>query len=168
MNNVVMMTKEELKNIAEEAAKQAIKEYKKEEAKEKKKDKYHDTFAVMKIYRDVAIHIEKSICEGEQLKLEGMTEAQKHTYIQSIRSSKIKSMLMTSHIDIMVNEIYKRRQQEGREVEYKAFELYFFEGKTYEVIAKELQCGYSSPRRWVTGILRELSPLLWGYEVLKL
>ena len=168
MNNVVMMTKEELQNIAGEAAKKAIKEYKMEEAKVKKKDKYHDTFSVMKIYRDVAIHIEKSICEGEQLKLEGMTEAQRHTYIQSIRSSKIKSMLMTSHIDVMVEEIKRRRQQDNRDNEFIAFEMYFFEGRTYEEIAKELQCGASSPRRWVSAILRDLSPLLWGYDVLKI
>lgn len=168
MENVVMLTIEEIHAIATESAQKAIKEYKKEEEKTKKKDKYHDTYAVMKIYRDVAIHIEKSISDGEQLKLEGMTEAQRHTYIQSIRSSKIKSMLMTSHIDVMVEEIKRRRQQEGRENEYSAFEQYFFVGKTYEEIAEDLQCGVCTPRRWVSAILRELAPLLWGYESLKL
>lgn len=168
MENVIMMTMDDIHSLALESAREAIKEYKKEEIITKKKDRYHDTYALMKIYRDVAIHIEKSICDGDQLPMEGMTEAQRRIYIQSIRCSKIKSMLMTSHIDAMVNEIYRRRKQDGREIEYKAFELYFFEGKSYEQISEELQCGASSPRRWVSGILRELSPLLWGYEALKL
>ena len=48
--------------------------------------------------------------------------------------------------------------------EYKAFELYFMDGKDYEQIAEELDTGKNPPRRWVTGILKELSVLLWGAD----
>ena len=58
------------------AAKTAIKELRTEEAKEKKKSKYHDTFSLMKCYRDATFHIENAISEGTQLELEGMTEEQ--------------------------------------------------------------------------------------------
>lgn len=163
MEQTITLTQEELDNLIV----RAIRKYKQEEAKEKKKDKYHDTFFVMKIYRDVAIHIEKSISEADQLRIKGMTEREKKEFVKSIRESKIKSMIMTLHIDTMVDEIRKRRQQEGREVEFGAFEKYFFEGMGYEQIADQLECGTSTARRWVSGVLRDLSPLLWGYDALK-
>lgn len=159
---LVTLTEDDIKRLV--AA--GIKEYKKDEAKHKQKDKYHDTFQLMKIYRDAAIHIQEGISEADQLTMKGMTQQQQTIFIRSIRESKIRSMIMESHIDRMLKEMKARRTLEGRTNEYEAFEMYFMEGKTYEQIAEELDCGSSSPRRWTSGIIRELSPLLWGYDSL--
>ena len=43
---------------------------------------------------------------------------------------------------------------------YKAFEMYFMQGMDYAEIAEELDTGKNTPRRWVTGIINELSVLL--------
>ena len=51
-----------------------------------------------------------------------------------------------------------------REVEYKAFEMYFMQGMDYAKIAEELDTGNSTPRRWITAIINELSVLLWGMD----
>ena len=42
--------------------------------------------------------------------------------------------------------------------------MYFMEGVGYEQIAEELETGESTPRRWIKGILKELSVLLWGLD----
>ncbi|MBU9728280.1 sigma-70 region 4 domain-containing protein [Diplocloster modestus] len=162
MESIIVLNDAELEVII----KKAIGEYKRQEEAKKKKDKYHDTYELMKIYRDVAIHIERSISEAEQLKIEGMSDKQKKVFLNSVRESKVRSMLMTTHIDVMVKEIEERRKREGREKEYQAFELYFFNGMTYDEIAEKLECGNNTPRRWVSGVLRELSPLIWGYDAL--
>lgn len=167
MQTMIKLTQEELQKIIKDSIKESIKAYKKEEENEKKKEKYHDTFRLMKVYRDVAIHVEKSISEAQQLEISEMTDEQQELYINSIRTSKIRSMLMGMHIDVMLAEIRERRKKEGREEEFKAFEMYFFDGMTYEKIAEELNCGKNTPRRWVNCILNELSPLLWGYDALK-
>lgn len=159
---MITLSEDEIKYLV----KAGIKEFKREEEKNKQKDKYHDTFQLMKIYRDVAIHINEGISEADQLHIEGMSDKQREIYIKSIRDSKIRSMIMGDHIDRMLQEIKARRILAGRAIEYNAFEMYFLEGKTYEQIAEELECGNSSPRRWTSGILRELAPLLWGYDVL--
>ncbi|MFW6680891.1 hypothetical protein ACOAOT_25005 [Lacrimispora sp. AGF001] len=57
-----------------------------------------------------------------------------------------------------------RRRASGREKEYKAFELYFIQGRDYGEIAEELETGKNTPRRWVTTIINELSVLLWGID----
>ena len=54
------------------------------------------------------------------------------------------------------------------EIEYNAFELYFMQGWDYEAIAEKLGTGKNTPRRWVTGIINELSVLLWGIDEDKL
>ena len=164
------VTDEELQAMLQAAAKTAIKELRKEEAKEKKKNKYHDTFSLMRCYRDAAFHIENAISEGTQLELEDMTEEQQEVYLRSVRRTRVKTMLMTANIDKAIEEMARRRKEAGREQEYNVFEMYFMQGMTYEQIIEQVEkdsgekLGKNTPRRWVTGIINEMSVLLWGLE----
>lgn len=154
----------EFEQLIQKAAKAAVAEYKRQEEKDKKRDKYHNTFMLLKCYRDAAFHVENAISDGTQLALEGMTDEQQRTYLESVRRSRFKTMIMTAHIDKAVEEMERRRKAAGREVEYKAFEMYFMQGMDYAQIAEELETGKNTPRRWVTAIINELSVLLWGID----
>lgn len=160
------ITEFELNDMLERAAKKGVEEYKKQEAKEKKKCKYHNTFALMKCYRDAIFHVKNAVSEAEQLELDSrdLDDEQRMTYLRSVRKTKFKTMLMLDHIDKAVEEIEKRRQAAGRELEYRAFELYFMQGLSYEEIAEELETGKNTPRRWINSIIQDLSTLLWGIE----
>ncbi|MFR8130960.1 MAG: hypothetical protein ACLU90_06005 [Lachnospira sp.] len=119
----------------------------------------------MKCYRDAVFHRDNAVSEAAQLQQQGeLTEEQQTTYLRSIRRTRFKTILMLDHIDKAVEEIERRRQQQGREVEYKAFELYFMQGLDYVDIAEELNTGKNTPRRWISGIINELSVLLWGID----
>lgn len=155
---------EELQEMLNAAAKAGVKEYEREKTKEKRKNKYHDTFKLMKCYRDAVFHIENAISEGTQLELDDMTLEEQETYLRSIRRTRFRTMLMTAHIDAALDEVERRRRQQDREIEFTAFELYFMQGLTYEQIAEELDTGAATPRRWITAIINELSVLLWGIE----
>ena len=85
----IMLTEEDLKTMLQEAAKAAIKELKREESKERKRNKYHDTFSLMKCYRDAVFHIENAVSEGTQLEIQDMTEEQQETYLRSVRRTQI-------------------------------------------------------------------------------
>jgi hypothetical protein len=160
----VALPTRDFEDIINRAAKTAIIELRKQEERDRRKDKYHNTFTLMKCYRDAVFHIENAISDGGQLKLDGMTDEQQRLYLQSIRRTRLKTLIMTVHIDKAVEEIERRRKAAGREVEYKAFELYFIQGKDYAEIAEELETGKNTPRRWVTAIINELSVLLWGID----
>lgn len=160
----VAIPEEEFEQLIKKAARAAVTEYKKQEERDKKRDKYHNTFALMKCYRDAVFHIEHAVSEGEQLGLVGMTDEQQRTYLESVRRSRFKTLIMTAHIDKAVEEIERRRKEADREEEYRAFELYFMQGWDYARIAEELNTGKNTPRRWVTGIINELSILLWGID----
>ena len=114
----------DFEEMIQKAAKAAVAEFKKQEEKEKKRDKYHNTFTLMKCYRDAVFHIENAISDGTQLELCGMTDEQQRTYLESVRRSRFKTLIMTAHIDKAVEEIERRREAAGRGVEYKAFEMY--------------------------------------------
>ena len=166
----VILTEEELKAMLQEAAKTAIKELNREESKERKRNKYHDTFSLMKCYRDAVFHIENAVSEGTQLGIQDMTEEQQETYLRSVRRTRFRTMLMTANIDKAIDEMARRREAAGREVEYKIFDMYFMQGMTYEQIIEQVEkdtgerLGKNTPRRWVTGIINEMSILLWGID----
>lgn len=167
---LITVPEDELQAMLQAAAKTAIKELRKEEAKEKKKIKYHDMFSLMRCYRDAVFHIENAVSEGAQLELEGMTEEQQETYLRSVRRTRFKTLLMTANIDKAIDEMAKRRKAAGREVEYQVFDMYFMKGMSYEQIIDKVEkdtgerLGKNTPRRWVTGIINEMSVLLWGLE----
>lgn len=161
----IRLNEDELEQIITTAAKKGVEIYKREEQKKHKADKYHDTFSLMRCYRDAVFHRENAVSEAAQLQQQGeLTEEQQATYLRSIRRTRFKTILMLDHIDKAVEEIERRRQQQGREVEYKAFELYFMQGLDYADIAEELNTGKNTPRRWISGIINELSVLLWGID----
>lgn len=161
----IRLDEDELEQIITTAAKRGVEIYKREEQKRHKADKYHDTFSLMRCYRDAVFHRDNAVSEAAQLQQQGeLTEEQQATYLRSIRRTRFKTILMLDHIDKAVEEIERRRQQQGREVEYKAFELYFMQGLDYADIAEELNTGKNTPRRWISGIINELSVLLWGID----
>lgn len=166
----ITVSTEELQAMLQAAAKVAVKELRTEETKEKKKNKYHDTFGLMRCYRDAVFHIENAISEGAQMELEGMTEEQRETYLRSVRRTKFKTLLMTANIDKVIDEMAKRRIAADREIEYRVFDMYFMQGMTYDQIIEQVEkdtgekLGKNTPRRWVTGIINEMSVLLWGLE----
>lgn len=154
----------EVEQLVQKAARAAVAEYKRQEEKERRRDKYHNTFTLMKCYRDAVFHIENAISDGGQLELSGMTDSQQRTYLESVRRSRFKTLIMTAHIDKAVEEIERRREAAGRGIEYRAFEMYFMQGMDYAAIAEELDTGKNTPRRWVTAAINELSVLLWGID----
>ena len=161
----IRLNEEELEKIITTAAKKGVEIYKQEEKKKNKANKYHDTFSLMKCYRDAVFHRENAVSEAAQLsKQSELTEEQQTTYLRSIRRTRFKTILMLDHIDKAVEEIERRRQQAGREIEYRAFELYFMQGLDYTDIAEELNTGKNTPRRWISGIINELGVLLWGID----
>lgn len=81
----VQLHESELTELMQKQAKAAITELKRQEKQERKKEKYHNTFTLMKCYRDMAFHIENAISDGQQLGLKGMTDEQQRTYLESMQ-----------------------------------------------------------------------------------
>lgn len=118
----------------------------------------------MKHYNDLKSHIENAISEVTELE-ENMDDiCEDEIYILSIKRSKAKSLIMIAHIDESLNLLYKNEVKNGTVEKYLALKKYFIEGKTFECVAEELNCGIITARRWVNEMLNQLGIYLFGIE----
>ena len=86
----VALPASEFEELIQKAARAAVREYRKQEEKEKRQNKYHNTFTLMKCYRDAVFHIQHAVSDGEQLELKGMTEEQQRVYLESVGVAALK------------------------------------------------------------------------------
>lgn len=128
-------------NRAVAAGIQAAFTQRKKQNKEKT-ERYNDTFAVMKNYNDAKFCLEHT-ADG---------------------ATKLSTLIKLRHIDDALKVIKQRRQQQNREIEYEAFKMYFIDEMDYETISEKLDTGKNTPRRWITGIIGELSTMFWGID----
>ena len=152
--------------------KTAIKEYNKEQKAENRKNVFHNTKLLMKHYNDLKSHVDNAISdvtqlEDDKLELGGMYE-EDELYILSIKKSKAKSLIMIAHIDTAMKTLYKENKRKGTSEKYEALKKYFIDGKSYEDIAEQLNCGVNTPRRWINEMINELGVYLFGIECIKL
>lgn len=154
-----------------EIVKAVVKEIRKEEKEKKKKEIYHNTQVLMKNYNDLKSHMKNAIddingLDSTDIDLTNLNKDE--IYILSIKKSKVKTVIMISHIDIALKALKKKQMNNNAIEKYRALELYYLKEKTYEELAENLKCSVISGRRWVSEMLRELSVFLFGIEALKI
>ncbi|SFC63359.1 helix-turn-helix domain-containing protein [Clostridium uliginosum] len=156
----------------EKAVKVAIKEYDKEQKVIDEKRVFHNTKLLMKHYNDLKSHIVYSVSDINDItnsdKIELEKEDYDELYILSIKQSKVKTLIMISHVDVSLELLKKEQKRKGVIEKYLALEKIFIGEKTYEQIAEELNCGVITVRRWINEMLTELGIYLFGIEGIKL
>ena len=82
----IRLNENELEQIITTAAKKGVEIYKREEQKKHKADKYHDTFSLMKCYRDAVFHRDNAVSEAAQLQQQGeLTEEQRKEIAERLK-----------------------------------------------------------------------------------
>ena len=156
--------KEEIRRIVRDETRR---EYKRLKEKEKDK-KERDTQELMKQYRNAVFHMEKISTEAGQIQKELPAAGISSYYMDILENANTSTRIMLRNINNVLTEIEQRRRSEGRQQEYRAFQLYYLEGLTYEKVKDKLeaetgeQLGAITVKRWCDKILNELSVLLWG------
>lgn len=152
---------EELKDIVMNAALDAVRLYDKEQKKQEHKRIIRNTFTLMENYRSLKGYPDAAISESDQI---GSNEKQ---YLESIRGSRIRTALMIQHIDHSIKELEKEAKRNGDLYKMKAFKAHYIQGKTYEDIQEEMECGKNSPARWCKDMVIKLSVKLFGIDGIK-
>lgn len=152
------------------AVREAIKEYDKEKIQQQKRKVLHNTKLLLKHYNDLKSHISNAIDDVNQLEQNLLDTGDldiDDIYILSIKRSKTKTLIMLAHIDIAMENLKQKQYKLCSIEKYQALNKYYFEEKTYEKIAEELNCGVITVRRWVNEMTNELSILIFGIDGLK-
>jgi ribosome-binding ATPase YchF (GTP1/OBG family) len=142
-----------------QAVKTAIREYSKEQKTDKRKKALHNTKMLLKNYDKIKSSIEEAISEANQL--EGYTD-EEDVYINSIRKSKLKSLIVINHIDRAL-EIIKENYKATPE-KYEVFINCFMNNMNYDEAAEKYFSSKTSISRWVNEVTKEVSIQLFGIE----
>ena len=154
--------------LINKAVKVAIKEYAKEQKNEKKRKALHNTKLLLKNYEKIKSSIEEAISEANQLEEQPFDCADEDdVYIASIRRSKLKSLIVVSHVDRAL--LLTRDEYEQKEMPYKyeAFYECLMNGITCEAEAEKLSTSTVTVRRWIVEVTKEISIRIFGVDGLE-
>ncbi len=163
------MNQQTADDLIEKAVKKAIKEYNKEQKVERKKKALHNTKLLLKNYRKIQTSIEEAVSDAIQLERDYVImDDNDELYIESIRRSKMKSLIVIAHIDKALEIVQEECRKKGIPEKYNAFMDCMLDGVTYDEAAKEYFTSKQSISRWVTDITRAISIQLFGVEGIEL
>lgn len=151
----------ETQRLIEAAATAGARKYAAIQKKEQQKKIMRNTYMLMDNYLALKDHTEHAISESMQTTCNESTDCQ---YLDSIRRSRAKTMIMITHIDEAVKELKNESISSGEYYKFKAFDAYYKKRKTYEDIQEELNCGKNSPARWCKDMIKKLSVKLFGID----
>lgn len=160
------LTADELIN---KAVKTAIKEYSKEQKIEKKKKALHNTKMLLKNYDKIKSSIKNAISEANQLEQDSTSfDKKEEVYINSIRRSKLKSLIVIAHIDSALAVVQEEYKGKGVPEKYDAFVSCMFDQMTYEDAAAIYYTSKQSISRWVVDTTKLVSIQLFGIDGIEL
>lgn len=161
--------------VIQKAVNKAIREFDEKQKKEQKHKVLHNTKLLMRHYNSLKLHADNAIYSIDKLKEQkdngclGEKEIEDDkAYILSIRRSRVRTLIMVSHIEQAMEELKEKKKKEGSFEQYKALKMYYIDKMSYEEIQEEFNCSKNTPARWVTSAIQDLSILIFGVDGLKI
>lgn len=154
-----MYKDDEVKNLAKELI---------FEVKRQQQEKHlHNTKLLLKHYNKLKQHLDDVNVDNYMgyfdEALQGIA-AEDDIFLRSLMRTKAKTAQMISCLDISLAIVKKEYEEKQASYVFEAFEMYFFEKKTYKEIADEYYSSKSSVERWIKEVVNKINLLLWGVE----
>ncbi|MEG0133514.1 MAG: hypothetical protein RR891_06125 [Clostridium sp.] len=146
------------------ATREAIREYGKEQKEEQRVRVLHNTKLLLKHYNSLKKHSERAVFNVNDVEDVEEYPGDDRAYVLSIRRSKLRTIIMVSHIEMALEELKEKKIREDNYDQYKALKLYYIDKMGYEEIQEKLSCGKNSPPRWINIAMKDLSILLFGLD----
>ena len=105
--------------VMDKAIKKALKEFKEEEREEKKKKVLHNTKLLLRNFNNLKTHSDKAKYDISEMDIEA-ENGDDRAYILSIRRSKLRTLIMVSHIEMAMSELKENKIRSGSLEQYRA------------------------------------------------
>jgi hypothetical protein len=151
-------------DLISQAVKTAIREYSKEQKVEKKKRALHNTKMLLKNYDKIKSSIDEAISEESQINDSLKYNEDDGVYINGIRKSKLKSLIIIAHIDRALEVVKEEYNQNATPEKYDAFISCYMNQMSYDEAAVLYISSKTSISRWVNEVTKEISIQLFGVE----
>jgi len=150
------------KQTADELIEKAVK---KQEKQERKKKALHNTKLLLKNYNKINSSIDEAISEARQLENEmlGFDDSEE-VYINSIRKSKLRSLIVVAHIEKALALTQEEYEQKDMIYKYNALYDCLIDGVTFEDEAEELNASIATIRRWINEVTKVISIRIFGCD----
>lgn len=155
-----------VEDIAKRAAKEALMEYVRESKEAAKKEVRKKTKKLMANYNSIKAHVEEGVSEAMEMEIDFVREDldEDDLYIMSIRRSRIRSMIMMSHIDKCLDLLKAEQKRRGTPEKYEIYNGHYIKERTYEELAESFHCSERTAMRCVSELDDMISVLLFGME----
>lgn len=156
--------------LVKSAALEAVQLYEKSQKKCNRTKVFHNAKKLMENYN----RIHQGVMEGvpEISYLEGRSNLEKSSeedmYINSILKSKLRSIVMISHLDKCMKLLKEEQIRKNAPEKFEAFKLYYLDNVTQEEIAEILHSTDRTVRRWISEVTEILSVYLFGADAIVL
>jgi hypothetical protein len=97
-----------------------------------------------------------------------MLDLEPDIYIDSIRRSRCRTIIMIAHIDTCLKLLSHKATREGNYDKYRALKKVYFQGEEFVDVANEFFCSEATARRWVNDMISQLSVFLFGESGIQL
>lgn len=165
--------------IATAAAVEALKLQKNDERMRIRKNRFGNTELLLKNYLSLVEHFEISQDKASEEDLDGYNfEAvdREDIIIQSIRRSRIRTLVMVLQIEICLEKLKTKMINKGQPEKYTVIEKLYLDPfkssmtvtERNRAVAAEIPCGETSVWKWRNEMIAELSVLLFGVDGLHL
>jgi len=152
-------------DLISKAVRTAIREYSKEQKIIRRNRALHNTKMLLKNYEKIKSSVEGAISEANQLEQDSFDcTDNEEVYINSIRRSKLKSLIVITHIENALDTIKNQYKTKGTPEKYEAFVSCFMQNMNYDDAAKQYLSSKTSIGRWINEITKEISIQLFGIE----
>ena len=165
------MDQSTIEGIISQSVKKAIKEYDESQRIDKKKKALHNTKLLLKNYHKIKQSIELAVDElNEDIESSGMDFTNltdidgDRIYIDSIRRSRARSLIIISHIDNALEVMKVEKEKQNFSDKFKVFKSCTFDGVSYEDAANRYNTSVASVSRWIKELTREMSIYLFGID----
>ena len=134
----------------------------------KKNDPENITKYYMENYREMQRYIREAVSEASQVgDIDGYSISAEKAYLSTIRECRAETVILMEHINRAMQSLKEEAIEGGEEYKYKAFEDVYVHGKSYEEIAREMECGRNTPKKWCKQMTERLSVKLFGAKALE-
>lgn len=125
------------------------------------------TYEYLTNYKEMESYLKEAISEGKQVTdMNIYNISAESAYLGSIRDCKAETVILHAHITKALDLLQKEAIERNEEYKYKAMIMRCIEGKTFEEIQEELQCGKGTPQKWCAAMIRRLAVKLFGAKAI--
>ena len=163
---------ESIEEIVKETVSMTIKEYEKNLNERNKRKILYNTKLLLKNYNELKNHslnaVYKNIDEEviDRINGEEANYSDDEIFIESIKVSKMKTLIIITHIDVALERVKQKHIIKGTYEKYKALELYYIKEKRKDDIAEELNCSTKSVSRWIKETEEDVAINVFGVNTL--